>query len=389
MLSIPASHPAMASPWGRPVTTTRLRFGATVPIVPGQADSTLLTSPPRNVLNTVGNWWRVKANLLSHFQKVGGRSVNPFRFWRWRWHYRQPMKALVEQLDQHHWPFVATAEPLQRIGYHYEKGVPPSLVWAEPNGHGGAKRKNTNGLIARILIQTLGNPALCLPANSVTEAAAQLHELRAQLSQRSMAKALAIPGLQPRSGGGFLDTQWRHYWRQWFPELRPRCDAIREPFAHRLQGLAPGIFSLAGMRESKRPMYSMIQVHHLLFIADNGAMLITDSPSPKTMLAMIDDDARAQRAIEKRRPLLKEGWGFLPRPSGLNGLGLADTLALLKQQANGEITHRTLNDWGDAETLLREIPFDIARHMAQGRFRILMDKPGKDGRRVMDQWNTP
>ena len=324
-------------------------------------------------------------NLLTHFQKVGGRILNPFAYWSWRWHYRQPMKALTEKLDQQHWPFVATAEPLQRIGYPYERGVPPSLVWAEPNGHGGAKRKNTNGLLARILIQTLGDSTQVPAAGSVAEAAAQLHELRAQLSQRSMDKALAIKKLEPRSGKGFFEAQWRQYWRQWFPELRPRCDAIREPFAHRLQGLGPGIFSLASTQEAAHRTYSMIQVRHLLLIADNGAMMIAESPMPKAMLSMIADDPKAQAAIEQRKPLLADGWGFLPKPSRLTGLGLADTMTLLAKQASGEITHRTLNDWGDAETLLRDVPFDLVQHIARGRIKVLMDKPGRDGHRVIEQ----
>lgn len=351
--------------------TVPLRFGVTA-----------TTEPPQNVLDTSSNWLRVKMTLLGHFQKVGGRVINPFSFWGWRWHYRQSMKALIEKLDQQHWPFVATAEPLQRIGYHYERGIPPSLVWAEPNGHGRAKRKNTNGLIARILIQTLGDSTMVPAAGSVAEAAAQLHELRAQLSQRSMDKALAIQGLEPRSGNGFLETHWRQYWRQWFPELRPRCDAIREPFAHRLQGLGPGIFSLASTQEAAHRTYSMIQIHHMLFIGDNGAMLITDSPSPKTMLTMIADDPKAQAAIEHRKPLLANGWGFLHKPSRLKGLGLSDTLNLLARQASGEITHRTVNDWGDTETLLRDVPFDLARHIAKGRIKVMMDKPGRDGRSV-------
>ncbi len=357
-------------------------FQGTAPV---RSDLPTVVQPPRNVLDTSSNWWRVKLNLLTHLQKVGGRAINPFSFWGWRWHYRQPMRALTDKLDQQYWPFVATAEPLKRIGYPYERGLPPSLVWAEPNGRGGAQRKNTNGLIARILIQTLGDTTLVPAANSVEEAAAQLHELRAQLSQRSMAKALAIKGLQPRSGGGWLDTHWRQYWRQWFPELRPRCDAIREPFAHRLQGLAPGIFSLASTQAAGHQTYSMIQIHQLLFIADNGAMLITDSPSPKTMLTMLADDPKAQAVIEAKRPLLPNGWGFLPRPRGMKGLGLADTMTLLQQQANGDITYRTVNDWGDTETLLRDVPFDLVAHIQKGRFKLLMDKPGRDGRRVIEQ----
>lgn len=369
-LAVPALSPSL-----RVQPHPKARFGSLRPAYPAQV-------PPANGFSAPANWLWIKGWFLLRRQKVGGKPLNKALFRQYQKQVRPLVQSRICQAEQQHWPHVARSEPLRQIGYTYHKGIPPSLVWVQPNPSGGLPiRQNTNGLIARIFIDILADNTALPPAASLEQGVAMLHEVRQGLTDLAMEKALALPGVRARSGG-FLRQLWRH----WFPELRPRCENIQKPFAYRLQGLAPGIFSVASVSNK---LYSMIQIHHLVFVGDNGGILITGSPSYKAMIEMIREDPIAQTAINFKKPLSKEGWGFLPVPLRATRLNLKQTMDLLQQQANKHITWRTQNDWGDIETLLREIPFDLKRHIMEKRLPVLLDKPGADGRSVLSQWPDP
>ncbi len=219
-------------------------------------------------------------------------------------------------------------------------GIPPALNRFDPDRK-NMRLQSTNGALAVVALEILGQLP---PAANAMEAFVQLNDVLRQLSARAVEKARGLTG-------------------DWQPS----------------NGISLGFFRARGLEHVG---YSQVLTGHILLIAPNGAVQILKVPTPAELITLIDHDPKAQEAINRHRPVKPDRWGFFRMPSLKRGYDLAQTRQFLSEMAQGRHRHRVVNGWSDVHTLLRDVPFDFARHVREGRIPVLFDKAGADGRKV-------
>lgn len=258
------------------------------------------------------------------------------------WH-SQIAAAIAEfdnrQLQTDH-PLVAKA--LKAFGLPRDwRGLPPALEKTEP-GHPEKRVCATTGALAQISLEIMDQ--LQKPEDSL-DAFAQLSELMAQVTQASCRK------INP----GRLDEN-----------VHPAY-------------LGLGGYDVAGTDS----MFSMLQTGHIVLIAENGAMQMIKVPSANEMIELIRHDEKARKLIDEKQLIKPEkaGWNADPTLPGLDAEG---TIQLLEETAEGKHPDRAPYGWADLHTLLRDIPFDLERHLKEGRLKLLYDSPGQDEKNVWE-----
>lgn len=249
-------------------------------------------------------------------------------------------RALVEQYEQRNLrqQLPGVGRILDNFGdLPASSGIPPALNRWDPENP-KIRLKSTNGALAIIALDILKQLP---PAPTADLAFIQIKDVLSQISEKAVARGKTLGG-------------------PWKPS----------------NGLQLGFFRAKGL---ERTVYSQILTGHILAVGANGAVQILKVPSPGELVEIIANDPKAQKAIARQKPVKPDRFGFFRMPSFKPGFNLAQTLQYLREMAAGQHRERTVNGWSDVHTLLRDIPFNFARHIREGRVQVLFEKPGADG----------
>lgn len=253
------------------------------------------------------------------------------------------VKPAVEALNRiplaQFFPFALDRYQFFKIPPDYV-GIPPSVEI--PRFDNTPPSKNTHGVLASLALSILS----MLPAgNTMEDTLAQLYTSFWEITRQSGMNTPPFtkePGLD-HSGG--------------------------------MRASGPGVLTLSNL-------YSSLQTSHMVFIAPNGALQIVARPNAQVMSEILAHDPVAQKHLDKQKPLnqnAREGLDALTDKT----YDAATTIAYLKTLTDGR-ARQSANGWTDVHTVLRNIPIDFARHIADKRLRILLEKPGADGQGVWD-----
>ncbi len=308
---------------------------------------------------------------------MNGYSVNAERLEREKHTWNPVISSLISQYNAMNLAtqFPGVARSFEVVGMPAKTGIPPAVrvnpetmekpagrirgflsslkkafsflkPWQEP-----ARTANTNGGLATVLLHLMKS----LPRTESCEGTlAQL------LTGVKTINAVALQNYQTIQG----DPQW--------------------VYSGGLSEDGPLILPLAGRA------YSSIQYRHGVVIAPNGALQVFQIPSAKDTIAMIEADPVAAAWIEGNRPLSHyppdEDRSCAPfKPLKHHEATLAQTRAHLSGLAAGTVPPRSTPwGWDDIHTLMYWVPFDYAKHIAEGRIKVILDKPGLNGQNVWE-----